>query len=228
MPAGHPEAFQEKPTRETREMNRDQFPDSYLTLGRETRAEIKVQRSRFIALAAPAETEEAARGIIESMARQYHDSRHVCHGWRLGHAPATVESRSDAGEPSGTAGEPILVALRKLDLVNVVAVVVRYFGGVKLGTGGLQRAYGAAAEAALDGAPIREVLLGRTFTATFPYSFQKTIGHLLEGSRGKVTAEQYSDQVLWEIWLPHSTWEGFSAALTEASAGTVSLEPREK
>lgn len=206
-------------------MSHDQLPDSYLTLAGETRAEIKVQRSRFIALAAPAETEADARAIIEAMARQYHDSRHVCHGWRLGHSPATVENRSDAGEPSGTAGEPILAALRKLDLVDAVVVVVRYFGGVKLGTGGLQRAYAAAAEAALEGAPAREVLLGRVFTVDFPYAFQKTMGHLLEGCRGKVTDEQYSEQVRWRVWLPHSTWENFAAALTEASAGGVSLVP---
>ena len=206
-------------------MNLSDLPDSYLTLAGEGQAEAKVQRSRFIAAAGPADSEEAAKAFIENMARRYHDSRHVCHGWRLGFHPSPVENRSDAGEPSGTAGEPILAAIRKLDLTDVVVVVVRYFGGVKLGTGGLQRAYGGAAELALSAAPVREVLLGREFTLEFPYSFQKTLRHLLESHRGQILAEEYGESVQWKIWLPHSAWQALEAELTEASAGTVRLVP---
>jgi uncharacterized YigZ family protein len=206
-------------------MSLENLPESYLTLAAEGRGEVKVQRSRFLALAAPAAGEEEARAVIDAMARQYHDSRHVCHGWRLGHDPGTVENRNDAGEPGGTAGEPILAAIRKRGLVDVVTVVVRYFGGVKLGTGGLQRAYGQAAEEALSRAPVREVLLGRTFLVTFAYPFQKTMGHLLDGARGWVLAEEYSDRVTWRIWTPHSTWRQLEQNLTEASAGTVELVP---
>lgn len=206
-------------------MNRSDQPDSYLTLAEEGQAESKVQRSRFIAAAGPAESEEAAKAFIENMARRYHDSRHVCYGWRLGFHPSPVENRSDAGEPSGTAGEPILAAIRKSNLTDVVVVVVRYFGGVKLGTGGLQRAYGSAAVLALSAAPVREVLLGREFTVALPYSFQKTLRHLLEPHRGQILAEEYGEAVQWKIWLPHSTWQAMEAQLTEASAGTVRLIP---
>lgn len=204
-------------------MHQESLPDSYLTLAAPGRAEIKIQRSRFLAQAAGAPDEEAARTVLEAMARQYHDSRHVCHAWRLGPPPATREMRSDAGEPSGTAGEPILAAIRKADLVDVVVVVVRYFGGVKLGTGGLQRAYGQAAELALAQAPTREVLLGREFLVNFPYSFQKTLRHLLEGARGRVLAEEYADQVSWTLWVPHSSCSDLASAVTEASAGGITL-----
>lgn len=202
-------------------MTRSQPPDSFLTLASSGEADIKIQRSRFIARAAPAADAAAAQEFIADMARQYHDSRHVCFAWRLGHFPAVSENRSDAGEPSGTAGEPILAAIRMRDLTDTVTVVVRYFGGVKLGTGGLQRAYAEAADLALDASPRREVLLGRPFRLVFPYPFQKTARHLLEGQRGQVLTEEYTDQVTWEIWLPHSTWEAFGAAVTEASAGTI-------
>jgi uncharacterized YigZ family protein len=200
-------------------------PDSYLTLVGEGRSEIKIQRSRFIGVALPAASEDSARAALDQVARQYHDSRHVCHAWRLGHAPDTVENRNDDGEPSGTAGEPILAAIRKRDLVDTVVLVVRYFGGIKLGTGGLQRAYGQAAEAALAATTSKEVLLGREFLVRFPYSFQKTMSHLLEPRRGRVLAEEYGADVQWRIWLPHSTWEAMAAALTEASAGQITMEP---
>jgi uncharacterized YigZ family protein len=202
-------------------------PDSYCTLGGVGDAEIKIQRSRFVAWAGPAPDEDAARAFIADLARRYHDSRHVCFAWRLGRTGSPTENRNDDGEPSGTAGEPILAAIRRRDVTDVVAVVVRYFGGVKLGTGGLQRAYGEAADLALAAAPLREVLLGRTFRLALPYPFQKTARHLLENSRGRIQDEEYSDRVVWKVWLPHSTWEACQAALTEASAAAVKLEPLE-
>jgi uncharacterized YigZ family protein len=198
------------------------LPDSYLTLGGSGRAEIKIQRSRFISLAAPAASEEEARAHVAQMAREYHDSRHVCHAWRLGETGCPAEKANDAGEPSGTAGEPILTALRRLDITNCCAIVVRYFGGVKLGTGGLVRAYGQAADEALAQAPIKEILLGRQFSLSFPYAQQKTITKILENYRGKTLEEEYSDVVSWKIWLPHSTWADFQASLTESSAGKLS------
>lgn len=209
-------------------MTQENLPDSYLTLADVGRAETKVQRSRFLALAAPAQGEDEARTVLEDMARQYHDCRHVCYAWRLGTAPTTQENRNDAGEPSGTAGEPILAAIRKSDLVDVVVVVARYFGGVKLGTGGLQRAYGQAAALALDQAPTREVLLGREFSVCFPYPFQKTLRHLVDGARGRIRTEDYAGSVTWTVWAPHSTWDGLAAAVIEASAGTVALRPVEE
>ncbi len=199
-------------------------PDSYLTLGEAAEAEIKIQRSRFIGVATPVADEQEARQLIAEVTKRYHDSRHVCHGWRLGLPPEVSENRNDDGEPSGTAGEPILAEVRKRGLTRVMVVVVRYFGGIKLGTGGLARAYGQTAGLALDAATIRTVLLGREFKVSFPYPMQKTIGHLLERHDGQVTEEDYGAEVSWTIWLPHSRWAAYQAALTEATAGTVQMD----
>ena len=106
-------------------MNQPFSPDSYLTLGGMGDAEIKIQRSRFVAWAGPASDEEAARGFIADLARRYHDSSHVCFAWRLGQTGSLSENRNDDGEPSGTAGEPILSAIRKREVTDTVAVVVR-------------------------------------------------------------------------------------------------------
>jgi len=198
-------------------------PDSYQTLKGPAEAEIKVQRSRFIARVAPAEDETAAKDRVREMAARFHDARHTCHAWRLGPEPDTVENRNDDGEPAGTAGDPILVALRRADLVNVVGIVVRYFGGVKLGTGGLARAYGQAVDLALAQSDPREVLLGRTFGLTFPYARQKTLEKLLAAGRGRTLAADYGTEVTWRLWLPHSTWRAFQTALTEKSAGQLTL-----
>jgi len=199
------------------------LPDNYFTLGETSEVETKVQRSRFIALAGPAVDEASAKLFIAQVKKRFHDCRHVCHAWHLGLAPDTVENRNDDGEPSGTAGEPILMAIRRSGLTNVVVAVVRYFGGIKLGTGGLGRAYGGAADLVLEGATPREVLLGRQFLLHFPYPRRKTVEHLLLQQRGKTISEQYGAEIDWRIWLPHSTWQGFEKALTEATAGELSL-----
>ncbi len=198
--------------------------DSYLTLAGSACAEIKVQRSRFLAEAAPAADEAAARKAIETVARQYHDCRHICYGWRLGISSDVQEIHNDAGEPSGTAGEPILNAIRQAGLTDCVTIVARYFGGIKLGTGGLSRAYAGAAQAAVAKAERRTVLLGREFYLHFSYQQQKTIGHLLKQHRGKTVSEEFTEAVDWHIWLPNSTWQGFADSLREATAGTVSVQ----
>ncbi len=182
-----------------------------------------MQRSRFLALAFPVRTEQEVQVRLSETARRYHDSRHVCYGYKLGVGKDSISRRSDDGEPSGTAGEPILVAIGKLELTDVLVVVVRYFGGVKLGTGGLARAYGQAGAMALAAAEILEVHLGREFVIRFPYSQEKSIRRLLETRGGRLVDQQYGEAVSWRIWLAHSVWRGFAEALTELTAGSVDL-----
>lgn len=198
-------------------------PDSYPTIAGTAEAEVKIQRSRFIGLAGHAPDESAARQFIADVAKRFHDSRHVCYGWRVGVPPRVLENRSDDGEPSGTAGVPILVEIHKRELLQIVVVVVRYFGGIKLGTGGLARAYGYSANLALEGATIRQVWQGRTFQLQIPYTLQKTLRHLLDQFEGKIIHEKYSAEVTWQIWLPHSQWQSFRKTVGEATAGKVVL-----
>ncbi len=199
-------------------------PDNFLTLAGPAESELKVQRSRFLALAFPVRTEQEAQAFLSETARRFHDSRHVCYGYQLGVGENSITRKSDDGEPSGTAGEPILAAIGKLELTDVLVVVVRYFGGVKLGTGGLARAYGQAGAMALAEAAVREVHLGREFMIRFPYSQQKSIRRLLETRGGRLVDQQYGETVSWSIWLAHSVWRGFAEALTELTAGKVDLE----
>lgn len=202
-------------------------PDSYLTLAEAASAELKIQRSRFLARAIPVSSPEEARTCLEETARRYHDARHVCYGYRLGVGRNMVTRKSDDGEPSGSAGEPILTAIGQLDLTDVLVMVVRYFGGIKLGTGGLARAYGQAAADALNRGTVREVSLGREFELNFSYAQEKTIRRLLEIWKGKPVDQDYGENVIWRIWLPHSAWRGFAGALTEHTAGAVVLEESE-
>ena len=130
------------------------MPASYRTLAATGVAEIEVSRSRFLAEASRVETEEDARAAIVRVRRAHPDARHHCTAFVLG-PRREIERSNDDGEPSGTAGAPILDTLRGADLTDAVVVVTRWFGGTLLGTGGLARAYGDAARAALEAAGIR-------------------------------------------------------------------------
>ena len=201
------------------------LPDSYLTLASRGDAELKVQRSRFLASAQPTASVTEARAAITEVARRYHDCRHICHAWRLGVGGKLQEARSDAGEPAGSAGTPILNAIRTAGLSDCLVVVARYFGGVKLGTGGLSRAYSGAAQEALAVAPPRTIKLGRSFSLTLPYEQIGNLKHLLARCGGRLDAEDYAATVSWRIWLPHSRWQEFAAALKETTAGSITAFP---
>lgn len=140
-------------------------PDRYRTIARAVEAELEVRRSRFLARLAPVADEDAAREVVAETRKRFWDAGHHCSAFVLGSA-GDLERSSDDSEPSGTAGAPMLDALRASGLTDVVAVVTRWFGGVLLGTGGLVRAYGDAVRLATAGATIREVRLLRLLRAT--------------------------------------------------------------
>jgi uncharacterized YigZ family protein len=125
---------------------------SYRAPAAESRAEIREKGSRFLAVVGPTADEVAAKAALEELARRYPDATHHCWAWRIGEPPR--ERSADAGEPAGTAGVPILQVLRGAGLSDVLAVVIRWFGGTKLGKGGLARAYAAAAREAVQGLPV--------------------------------------------------------------------------
>lgn len=187
-------------------------------------AEIKVQRSRFLAEAAPAATEEEARAALAGAQRSHHDCRHVAFAWCGGPAAARREWRGDGGEPAGTAGEPILAALRSADVADAVVTVARWFGGIKLGTGGLARAYHEAAAAALAAAPRRRVTPGAEGGVAFPYAWQGTLARLLARHEGRVVSEQYGETAVWRVWLPLGAWSAFAAEACDATAGAAKIE----
>jgi uncharacterized YigZ family protein len=123
--------------------------DEYRTIREESQGLYKEKGSRFIAFAIPAGSAEEVKFHLERLRKHYHDARHHCYAYRLGEEPYNIRYNDD-GEPSGTAGKPIFGQIQSYELTNVLIVVIRYFGGVKLGTGGLIHAYRTAAKDALE------------------------------------------------------------------------------
>lgn len=156
------------------------------------RGEIREKGSRFLAVAAPAADEAAAREVIESLRREHPDATHHCFAWRLG--AESAERSSDAGEPSGTAGPPILAALRGSGLSDAVVVVTRWFGGTKLGKGGLVRAYATAAREALASVPVAERVPVARLEVEVPFERLGAIKRLVHPPEIELAAEEYGPE----------------------------------
>lgn len=142
--------------------------DSYRTIAAPAQSKFTEKMSRFLAFASPAESIEEAKAFVASLQKEYYDARHVCWAWVIGTEDPHVYS-NDNGEPSGTAGKPILGQINSRELKNVVVAVVRYFGGIKLGTPGLIAAYKESASLCLDEAQIIERHRQEQLTLTFAY-----------------------------------------------------------
>jgi uncharacterized YigZ family protein len=155
----------------------------------ESRAEIREKGSRFLAVIGPAADEAAAKAVLSSLQREFADATHHCWAWRLGSPPR--ERSSDAGEPAGTAGVPILQVLRGAGLSDALAVVVRWFGGVKLGKGGLARAYAAAAREALQGLPVAVRVPTARLAVEVPYEKVGAVKRLLRPPEIELESEEY-------------------------------------
>jgi uncharacterized YigZ family protein len=143
--------------------------DKYLTIKHKSEGIYKEKGSKFIAFAHRINDEQSALGVIEEYRKSYYDARHVCFAWRLG-AEGERFRMNDDGEPSGTAGKPIHGQLLSYGVTNVLIVVIRYFGGTKLGVSGLISAYREAAFDALKNAEIMEEIITESHTVTFPYT----------------------------------------------------------
>lgn len=145
-----------------------------MRLKEEYRKEQIIRKSRFIACVKPCHTEEECRNYIASIQKEFHDATHVCTAYMCGENNA-IQKSSDNHEPSGTAGVPMLQAIRHSDLNDVCACVVRYFGGIKLGAGGLIRAYSSSVSDALKEAPKTEEVTCQQYSITYPYDLSGTL-----------------------------------------------------
>jgi uncharacterized YigZ family protein len=164
---------------------------SYPAPAGESWGEIREKGSRFLAWIGPAAGEDAARTALDGLARRFPDATHHCWAWRLGSPPR--ERSSDAGEPSGTAGVPILQVLRGAGLSDVLAVVVRWFGGTKLGKGGLARAYAGAAREALAGLPIAQRVPTVRVSLQVPYEKVGAVKRLIHAPEVELESEVYAE-----------------------------------
>jgi uncharacterized YigZ family protein len=167
---------------------------SYPSPAGEARAEIREKGSVFLAILGPAADEEAAKARMAELAREFPDATHHCWAWRLGDPPR--ERASDAGEPAGTAGVPILQVLRGSGLSDVLAVVVRWYGGTKLGKGGLARAYAAAAREGAVGLPVTTRVPTARLSLRVPYERVGAVKRLVHPPEVELEREEYGEDAL--------------------------------
>jgi len=196
-------------------------PDSFKTLAASAEGEYRAAGSRFIGLAVPVQNREEAEEHLQSRRKSYFDATHHCYAYRLGTGMEETFRYADAGEPAGTAGRPIFNVLVGRELTDILLVVTRYFGGVKLGTGGLARAYAETARLTLDQAPVQVSYLTETLEFQIDYEHSHTVNHLLELLQAKVVKSDYRDQIRLAVKVRRSLAERFQTLLIEATNGRV-------
>ncbi|MGF1505812.1 MAG: YigZ family protein [Anaerolineae bacterium] len=188
------------------------------------RIELKIANSRFIATIGPATTVDAAKAFIDEMRAEFSDASHNVYAFKVGYGASVTEGMSDDGEPAGTAGKPALAVLRGEDLGDVVVVVTRYFGGTKLGTGGLVRSYTQSVKEALKAMPVGERVHTVTGTLKAPYSLYEQIRRLVEQEGGTITEETFGAEVTLRLRFIVDERDPFEHHLRELSAGQLAVD----
>ncbi len=189
-----------------------------------TRIEIRIVNSRFIATIGEAQTVEAAKAFIDEMRQEFSDATHNVYAFRVGYGGSITEGMSDDGEPPGTAGRPALAVLRGADLGDVVVVITRYFGGTKLGTGGLVRAYTQSTQEALEALPVTERVEQRQGLVTIPYNLYERAKLLVNEHGGTIAEEEFAAEVTLALVFAIDQIEDFDAALSELTAGRLHVD----
>lgn len=190
--------------------------DSYLTLKTEAEAVFAEQRSKFIATVRPVENAGEAEAFISRIKQKYKDATHNVWAYFIDDGNMRA---SDDGEPSGTAGTPVLQVLKAGRIFKSAIVVTRYFGGILLGAGGLVRAYGAAAKLGAEAAEIVTMTLCERFTVTVEYADGDRVKHALQNGGAIVTETEYTDKVILSYYLPFEKAALLTDALAELTSG---------
>ncbi len=196
----------------------------FLTIPKTGEGIYREKMSRFLAFALPVSSVDDAKECIALYANEYHDARHVCWAYMIGADRLTFLS-SDNGEPSGTAGKPILGQINSLGLTNVVVIVVRYFGGIKLGTSGLIVAYREAARMALDDAGVVEGREMTTLSVTFPYLAMNDVMRVVKGAHPRdcvrITGQEFDNTCTITLSLPLDVLEELAGRLDSISGTSL-------
>jgi uncharacterized YigZ family protein len=191
------------------------YYSAYTTIDRSATAELTVERSRFIGHCREVSTEAEAKAFVAQIREEHSQASHNCYAYRIGPAENPIEYFNDHGEPSGTAGKPILGAIQRLNLTNVVLVVTRYFGGKKLGVRGLIEAYGQTATLTLnEGGTVVRI---PKFKATLAYNYSEhsLILHRLQRVEAEAASTEYTDVVTTEILVPLERKTDFESLINE-------------
>ena len=191
---------------------------AYRTVKQPSEARLEINKSLFIAYVTPADTEETAAQFIEEIKKRHKEANHNCSAYVIGQH-GQYQKADDNGEPSGTAGKPILEVLLKSGVKNAVIVVTRYFGGVLLGAGGLTRAYGRSAKDALDAAGISVVRPWTLAEVDCPYPLFERVRLEIPALGGVEGEHDFGALVTVRALLPEGAAEDFAARMQELSAG---------
>lgn len=173
-----------------------------------------IQKSKFIAKIIPINQVEEVNHYLKKIKEEFKEATHYCYAYICG----TEKRCSDDGEPSGTAGMPILNVLEKRGLNYVLCVVIRYFGGIKLGAGGLVRAYSNTVSMALNECVIVTLIPGKTFQCTFPYSLEKQINYILQDA--KIEKKEYQNDIRYTVTLTDQVYQQLSSPLARIATIT--------
>lgn len=202
------------------------FSDGYPIPAQRCRVEDIVRRSRFITTVDHAPNPEAAAALVAEVRREFGDATHNCWAYAAGAPGATAQvGMSDDGEPSGTAGRPLLTVLLHSGVGELAAVVTRYFGGTKLGTGGLARAYSQALQHALAELPLSQRIEQRRLTITLSYADLGDAQRLLADCHGNVVTSDYRADVQLTAALPSAELDRFRQRLNAATRGRARVRP---
>jgi len=203
--------------------NNSMSEDSYFTIRHHSTNEIKIKGSRFIGNTKPVKNRDEADGFIAKISKQHHAATHNCFAYRIGCGSKTQTRFNDDGEPSGTAGRPILEVMTGRELTNLVCVVTRYFSGTKLGTGGLARAYTRCAAEALDKSGRKENYLTVSMELIFPYTCTGTVMSLLSSRKCRVVEKAYNALTSIMVVVRKSIAQKLQQDLTNATAGKIQI-----
>ena len=188
----------------------------YLTLNEPFETEIEIKKSRFIGRVYPIKSEEEADEIIAANKKEHYKATHVCSAWVLNTTPERQKA-SDDGEPSGTAGKPMLEVLKMRELKDILVIVIRYFGGIKLGAGGLIRAYSGSATDVLDHAQIVKKQLSDIVSVTIDYTSYGGLMNVLNAAGFKTAGEDFGEQVTLTFEIEVAKTADFIALIRETT-----------
>ena len=197
---------------------------SYQTLKRAVTARLEIKKSEFIAYAYPVNSREEAMFHVEQLREQYADARHHCWAYIIGDPDNTTSAGfDDDGEPNGTAGRPILNVLQHKSIGNIIIIVVRYFGGIKLGAGGLTRAYAGSAQAAVDEMTLSAYVPMITVQILAEFATEAQCRYIVDSLNGSIDNVAYSKQVTLTVTLAEADINNLKESL--AVAGRVLESP---
>ncbi len=196
--------------------------EEYFSTAKATQVESIVRKSRFICNIHPADSIEKAQYFLDTVRKQYRDANHNVWAWRVGH-PVPEERCSDDGEPSGTAGLPVLEVLRKRELADCVVVVTRYFGGILLGTGGLVRAYTDSAVRGLAEAGTARFCRYQMLSISVSYPLLGSVLRMLEDAGAKLEEPNFGAEVVVEGWVLPSLRPALEKRISELGRGFIEI-----